>query len=47
MKQSYMKQLKKCFGKKDQFFKLKKCVTCQFKRKCLLKVNGKLNNDED
>ncbi len=41
MKKSYIKILKPCFSKKDQFMKKKECGTCQFKRKCLLLYNGK------
>lgn len=42
MKERYIRQLKPCFGNKSNFFKkkLKKCIGCQFKTRCLLKVNG-------
>lgn len=46
MKLSYMKKLKPCFGNKKEFFKQCRCVTCQFKRKCLLKVKGRYNDEE-
>ncbi len=46
MKKSYMKQIKPCFGDKDKFFKIKECVICQFKRKCLLETKGELNDEE-
>lgn len=47
MKKINMKRLKQCFGKKTMFYKkkIKECVHCQFKRKCLLKIKGRLEDD--
>ncbi len=47
MKRSYMKKLKQCFGKQSEFYKkkIKDCVHCQFKRKCLLEIEGGLEDD--
>ena len=41
MKKIYIKKIKKCFGKKADFFKrrIEECKTCQFKRRCLEEVN--------
>ena len=43
MKKSYIKKIKKCFGKKGDFFKYKisECMNCQFKQKCLDEINKK------
>jgi len=43
MKKLYIKKIKKCFGKKADFFKerIKECKHCQFKMKCLDEVNKK------
>ncbi len=48
MKISYIKKIKKCFGKKSQFFKesIKDCPRCQFKQRCLLQINGGNKNEE-
>lgn len=42
MKQKHMKQLKPCFGAKKHFYKDREsdCKRCGFKRKCLLKIKG-------
>ncbi len=47
MKRCHMKQIKKCFGKKDKFFKeqISECLDCQFQRKCFLEIN-KMYKDE-
>ena len=47
MKKLQMKKIKKCFGIKKYFFKEKEeeCKTCQFKRKCLLKVKRRIEDD--
>lgn len=50
MKRSNMKKLKLCFGKSSKFFKknkTKECEHCQFKRKCLLEINGGEINEEE
>lgn len=49
MKVSYMKKICPCFGKKKMFFKekLKDCIYCSFKHKCLLKVSGGDKNGKD
>lgn len=43
MKRSSIKKIKVCFGNKDMFYKekLRDCIHFQFKRRCLLQVNGK------
>lgn len=46
MKQSYMKQIKKCFGDAKIFYTKSSCYNCQFKRKCLLKTKGRLKDEE-
>ena len=43
MKKSIIKKIKQCFGKASMFFKedkIKECENCQFKRRCLLEING-------
>ncbi len=45
MKNSYIKKICPCYGKKDQFMKSTKCKMCQFKKRCLLLCNGKLISD--
>lgn len=45
MKKSYIKIIKPCFGKKDQFMKNKKCEMCQFRKRCLLLINNKTIHD--
>ena len=47
MKKYYMKKIKPCFGKKTMFYKkkIKDCVSCQFKQKCLLDTKGVKEDD--
>lgn len=47
MKKKHIKILKQCFGIKKHFFKEKEqeCKKCQFKRKCLLKIEGRYNDE--
>jgi len=47
MKRSYIKKIKPCFGKKKAFYKekLKDCINCQFKQKCLLEIKGVREDD--
>ena len=49
MKQLYMKTIKPCFGKKKSFYRtrIKECINCQFKRKCLLKIRGNYGINRD
>ena len=39
MKNSHIKKICPCYGDKDQFMKRDKCNNCQFKKRCLLRVN--------
>lgn len=34
-----MKKIKECYGDKEEFMQKSECYNCQFKKKCLLKVN--------
>lgn len=45
MKRSYIKKIKTCYGKKDKFMKNLECINCQFKKRCLLEVNGRIVYD--
>ncbi len=40
MNEKQMKQIKPCFGNSKMFFKskIKECISCGFKQKCLVKI---------
>lgn len=44
-----MKVIRPCFGKKTMFYKkkLKDCMRCQFKKKCLLETKGVRDDEEE